>query len=263
MISVAAVGAFFDKTALDGSLGEPQERNLLRERRGFVNKHTHNTPAQGRIFGMNERNAFRTEPGFSKRSHGLAVLAGLCALASCLLLLSPSGSLASSATVYVEGVPGGVIVNTVEVSAKVIDIDQEKRVATLQAANGKTFTAKAGPKAVNFDKVSVGDMVNITLTEEFVVSVVEDGAPPVEASSAAAVTAPKGAEPGGIIAKTRQVVGTVTAIDMENRMVELQFSDGGTKPFPVREDIARTRPKVGEQVTFRLTETVAISVEKP
>ena len=212
---------------------------------------------------MKKRNAFRKEHEFPRRANGLALLAGLCALVSCLLLLSPPVSRASSATVYVEGVPGGVIVNTVEVSAKVVDIDHQKRIATLQDTNGKTFTAKAGPEAVNFDQVSVGDMVNITVTEELVVSMAEEGAPPVEAASAAAVAAPKGGQPGGIIAQARQVVGTVSAIDLQKRTVELQFSDGSARTFPVREDIDLTKRSLGEQVTFRFTEKLVISVEKP
>ena len=75
---------------------------------------------------MTQRTTLRREYGFSKRFHGLAPFAGLLALAACLLVLAPSMSQASSATIFVEGVPGGVIVNTVEVQAEVVDIDHEK-----------------------------------------------------------------------------------------------------------------------------------------
>lgn len=170
---------------------------------------------------------------------------------------------ASSATVYVEGVPGGVIVHTEEVTAKVMEIDHAKRTVTLQSPDGETFAAKVGEGAVNFDQVAVGDMVNVTLTEELVVFLDEEGAAPVDSSSAALATAPKGAQPGGLVAATNQVTGTVTAIDHEQRTATLQFKDGSTKTLPVRDDIDLTLRKVGDQVVFRLTEKLAISVEKP
>ena len=60
-----------------------------------------------------------------------------------------------------------------------------------------------------------------------------------------------------------QVTGTVTAIDQEQRTATLQFKDGSTKTLPVRDDIDLTLRKVGDRVVFRLTEKLAISVEKP
>ncbi|MDP3429872.1 MAG: hypothetical protein Q8R89_06020 [Desulfomicrobium sp.] len=170
---------------------------------------------------------------------------------------------AASATVYVEGVPGGVIVHTEEVAAKVMEIDHAKRTVTLQSPDGETLAAKVGEGAVNFDQVAVGDMVNVTLTEELVVFLDEEGAAPVDSSSSALATAPKGVQPGGLVVATNQVTGTVTAIDHEQRTATLQFKDGSTKTLPVRDDIDLTLRKVGDQVVFRLTEKLAISVEKP
>jgi hypothetical protein len=190
----------------------------------------------------------------------------LCALPlalMCFLFLAPVQASAASATVYVEGVPGGVIVHTEEVTAKVMEIDHAKRTVTLQSPDGETFAAKVGEGAVNFDQVAVGDMVNVTLTEELVVFLDEEGAAPVDSSSAALATAPKGAQPGGLVVASNQVTGTVTAIDLEQRTATLQFKDGSTKTLPVRDDIDLTLRKVGDQVVFRLTEKLAISVEKP
>lgn len=211
---------------------------------------------------MIARDVQHRDSGFAKRTHCLDMLAVLFILVLCPLLLVPAKSLAGSATVFVEGVPGGVIVNTTEAVLKVIDIDHEKRVATLQDADGKTLTAKAGPQAVNFDQVRAGDMVRMTLSEELVVFLDEEGAAPKDSSSGAMVTAPKGAQPGGLLVSTRQVTGTVSAINQENRTVSLQFSNGVTRTFPVRKDIDLTKRKLGDQVVFRFTETLAIDVEK-
>jgi hypothetical protein len=43
----------------------------------------------------------------------------------------------------------------------------------------------------------------------------------------------------------------------------LRFPDGSTEILPVRDDIDLDQRRVGEQVVFRVTEMIAISVEKP
>ena len=75
--------------------------------------------------------------------------------------------------------------------------------------------------------------------------------------------APKGAKPGGLVAQTTQITARVEAIDRTERTATLRFEDGSTKTFPVRDDIDLSRRKVGEQVVFRVTEMIAIRVEKP
>ncbi len=93
-------------------------------------------------------------PDMPTRTSALAALAGAF-LVSCLLFLAPVRSMAGTATVNVEGVPGGVVVETREVVAKVVEIDKAKRTAKLQDETGRTFEAKAGPAAVNFDQVLI------------------------------------------------------------------------------------------------------------
>ena len=63
--------------------------------------------------------------------------------------------------------------------------------------------------------------------------------------------------------QTRQVTATVVGIDLEKRTATLGFQDGSTKAFPVRSDIDLSKHKVGEQVVFRITEMIAIRIEKP
>ncbi|MFO7686533.1 MAG: copper-binding protein [Desulfobacterales bacterium] len=192
-----------------------------------------------------------------------AVLAVVLTLTSCTSVSTPPPAETSSASAYQEGVPGGVIVNTLDVSAKVTAIDRANRKATLLGPDGKRFTVKAGPEYVNFDQVGVGDWVNLTVTEELVVYLNEGGESGNDESAALVALAPKGAQPGGLIAETTQITGTVTAIDPEKRTATLRFEDGSTKTFPVRSDVDLTKRKVGEQVVFRITEMIAISVEKP
>jgi len=193
----------------------------------------------------------------------IAVLTGLLTLTSCASVSTPPPPETSTATAYQEGVPGGVIVNTVTVSAQVTAIDRVNRKATLLGPDGKPFTVKVGPEAVNFDQVSVGDRVTLTVTEELVVHLNEGGDSLSDGSAALVALAPKGAQPGGVIAETTRITGTVTAIDPKQRTATLRFEDGSIKTFPVRSDVDLTQRKVGEQVVFRITEMIAIRVERP
>lgn len=167
-----------------------------------------------------------------------------------------------SAVVFEEGIPGGVIVNTLEVTARVVAIDYASRKATLEGPDGKTFDIKAGPEAVNFDQAQVGDLLKVTVTEELVVYLDKEGESLPDGSVGMVTLAPKGARPEGVIAKTTQVTATVIAIDTSGRTATLQFADGSSKTHPVRDDIDLDRYKVGEKVVFLVTEMIAISVEK-
>ena len=194
----------------------------------------------------------------------LALLpAALFTLTSCSSTSTPPPPVGSAVKIYTKGVPGGVVVQTVKVTAAVTAIDHAKRKATLMASDGKKFTVKAGPGAVNFDQIRVGDQVAVTLAEKLVVSLVDKEAPSAEGAATVVARAPKGGQPGGLAAETIQVAGKVIAIDLEKRKATLQFEDGSTETFSVRPDIDLSRHQVGERVVFRVTEMIAIGIEKP
>ena len=172
---------------------------------------------------------------------------------------SPEGG---GAVAYQEGVPGGIIVNTVDLSARVTAIDKDNRKITLLAPDGEKHTVKVGPEAVNFDQIQVGDLVTATVTEELVIFLDEEGAPASEGEAGVVALAPKGAKPGGLVAQATQIIGTIIEIDQTKRAATLRFDDGTTETFPVRDDIDLSQRKVGERVVFRHTEMIAISVEK-
>ena len=225
---------------------------------------------------MNKGKMFFINSGFRMRV--LAGLAGLLTLASCASKppaaplppamssqydSTPLPNQASGAVAYKAGVPGGVVVNTLNLTARVENIDKAARTATLLREDGSRFTVKFGPDAVNFDQVKVGDWVNLTVTEELGVYLNAAGAPQNDELGALVALSPKGGKPGGLAAETEQITGTILAIDPANHTVTLQLEDGSTKTFPVRKDVDLSKRNVGEQVVFRFTKMMAISVEKP
>lgn len=192
-----------------------------------------------------------------------AVLTGLLTLVSCASVPAPPPAEETGTVAYVEGIPGGVIVNTLSVTARVKAIDKVNRKVILVDADGKAFPVKVGPEAVNFDQVRAGDLVNFTVTEELIIYMNEEGVSSSDGSAGLVALAPEGARPGGLFAETRQITGIVTAMDLEKHTATLQFEDGTAKTFPVRSDVDLKKGKIGEQVVFRITEMIAIRVEAP
>jgi len=161
-----------------------------------------------------------------------------------------------------EGVAGLSVVETVDMSAKVITIDAENRKLKLLRTDGKEITVSLGKEAVNFDQIKVGDMVSATVAEELIVSVNKQGVSTEEGAAGIIATAPKGQKPGAIMAETFVVTAKVVEIDQDKRTATIQFKDGKTKTIAVRDDIDLSKHKIGEQVVFQITEMIAIKVEK-
>ena len=191
------------------------------------------------------------------------LLTTLSFLIACTTASPPPPGTAKSTAAVKEGVPGGVFVNTIEVSVKVTAVDTAKRKLTLLLPNGEKTKVKVGPEVVNFDQIKTGDLVTATLTEETVIYLDEEGAATPDGAAAMVALAPEGAKPGGLVAGTVKVTATVAAIDPAKRTATLRFEDGHTETFPVRDDIDLSQRKVGEKVVFLVTEMIAISVKKP
>ncbi len=166
----------------------------------------------------------------------------------------------SEGAVFLEGTAGGIFVQTLEITAKIAAIDAPNRKVTLISADGIKQAVKVGPEAINFDQIRVGDQLKVAVTEELVVQMGDSA--DADGSAALVALAPKGSKPGGLIAEAVQVTGTITALDTVKRSATLTFEDGRVKTLPVRADVDMAKRKVGEKVRFRLTEMVAIKVEK-
>ncbi len=190
-------------------------------------------------------------------------LAARLELAASIPLVPITGEIAarlSTGAAFVEGTVGGVFVQTLEITAKVAAIDIANRKVTLVSDDGIKQVVKVGPEAVNFDQIRVGDQLNVELTEQLVVQMGEKD--DVSGGAALVALAPKGAKPGGLVAEAVQVIGTVTAIDAAKRTATLKFEDGTTKTLPVRGDVDLGKRKVGDTVMFRVTQMIALKVEK-
>ena len=166
-------------------------------------------------------------------------------------------------TVYKEGVPGGVIVETTRLHATVVAIDTTNRAVTIAVPDGRQKVIGCGPEVANFDQIRVGDRVDAVITSELTLALAGPDIPRVDASATAAVLSPHGDKPGGAMAKTQEYTATITHINRNRREVTLRLPDETARTFPVRPDIDLSQRKVGQQVAVRVAVAVAISVEEP
>ena len=192
---------------------------------------------------------------------------GLALLTSSMLVFTscstePKGESADFSAIQ-QGVPGGVIVQTYKVTATVTAVDAASRKVTLVTRDGAKTTFTAGPDVVNFGQIQVGDLVKATVAEQLVMFVRKNGEPANDGEAAAVGLAPVGAKPGVVMANTVEVTGKVEAIDLPHRKATLRFPDGTSQTFKVRKDVDMTKGKIGDEVVFRTTEAMAVSVEKP
>ena len=165
-------------------------------------------------------------------------------------------------TAVERGVPGGMVVNTVKETATVTGIDKAARKVTLVTKDGTKSAVKCGPAVANFDQIEVGDQVKAVVTEQIVIFVRKPGEPAGD-SAALVALAPIGDKPGAVMANTEEITAKVEVIDLKHRKATLQFPDGTSHTFKVRPDVDMTKHNVGDEVVFRTTEAVAISVAKP
>jgi len=163
------------------------------------------------------------------------------------------------------GVPGGTVIDTYQITAKVAEVDHAKRTYTLETADGRRTPYKAGPEVINFDQVRVGDRVKATVTDALVVRVRDKGEAATSADGETGVIAvtPRGAKPGVLMADTIEVTTRVKSVDLANHKATLEYPDGGIRTVSVRPDVKLSSADVGREVVIRSTEAVAIKVEKP
>jgi len=161
------------------------------------------------------------------------------------------------------GVPGGVVIDTYQITARVAEVDHAKRTYTLVTPDGRKTQYKAGPEVTNFDQVREGDRVKATVTDQLVVRARGQGETRDDGETGLVALAPRGGKPGVVMADTTEVTARVKSVDLNHRKATLEFPDGTTRTVAVRPDVKLSSSDVGREIVFRTTEAVAVSVEKP
>jgi len=161
------------------------------------------------------------------------------------------------------GAPGRVSVDVIKLTGTVKAVDLDKKTVTVEGSTGRVETIDA-KEARNLDQLKVGDKVTVTYTQALAVFVRKSDEPPSRSEKETVQLAPKGEKPGGVVARTVELTGTIQSVDAQKRMVEVRVPAGDVRTFKVDPRVKNLEQvKKGDQVVLRYTESVALSVVKP
>jgi hypothetical protein len=186
----------------------------------------------------------------------------LLMLASAGYAQEPGATAKAEATTKA-GAKGAIEVGAITATSKVIKVDASKRTVTLTNEAGEANTYKLGKNVRNFDQIKVGDRVKATLLESVAVTVSKSGAPPDAGARGVVAVAPKGEMPSVVMAKTKQITAKIVSVDPQARTVTVEGPMGGKPTIKVGPNVNLGELQTGDQVTLRVTDALAIRVEKP
>lgn len=161
------------------------------------------------------------------------------------------------------GKPGVVVADVLEVKAVLEAIDHKKRTVTLKDNKGRAIPLKADKAVKNFDQLKKGDVVLADFVESIGIFIRKANAPQSAAEARLVSVAPKGSHRGVLLAETFQVAGAVESIDFKARLVTLKEPNRSVRVVAVDKGFKNfERIKKGDEVVVRVTEAIAIKIEK-
>ena len=178
-----------------------------------------------------------------------------------IFFLMISSFLVFNTAVYSENLAGQTleVQDAVQLTAKVIKIDQEKRKVTLEGKDGKTKTIKL-PKAIKgIDQIKKGDILDIEIIYALAIKLAKPGEMEGESISAEVRYNKEGEKPMQIAVETVEVVAKIKSLDLATRTVTLVGKHGHTIDLIADASVKNFNTlKVGEEVHAKYTEAFAI-----
>jgi hypothetical protein len=169
---------------------------------------------------------------------------------------------AQTGAVVAGSAPGKAgVAKTVNITATITAIDKATRDVTLKGPKGNELTITAGPDVKNFDKLKVGDQVDVKYVEALTLQLVKGGGQKVARTEQKdAVGAKAGAQPGGAIGRQVTIVADVVGLDPATQTVTLKGPQR-TVDMVVSDAEQFKRIAKGDQVEATYTQALAMAVE--
>jgi hypothetical protein len=161
------------------------------------------------------------------------------------------------------GIDKGIVsAEYIVVSATVEAIDYERRTITLKGPGDKTVTLMASKKIKYLDEIKKGDLVSAEYLDTVAVIVRKPDGKSRPGYLKEVTVAPRGKSSDGLPVDTVELLGTVDAIDHDNRMVTFKGTDGVVQTYKVDERVARFKYIVkGDKIYIKATEPLAIRIK--
>ncbi|MBK4720942.1 hypothetical protein JJL56_18945 [Azospirillum sp. YIM DDC1] len=191
----------------------------------------------------------------------LAVFLTGAVLAGCSPASETAGPSAAMAPASVESTPRLSMVENVRSAAKVRGIDKAARTVILQFPDGREEAVTAGSEVRNFDRIKVGDTVQIEYSRLTNIVTQPPGGGPGAIQRSSTDRAAVGEMPRASAVTTTQVTEVVEAIDLGRRTVTLRGPQGRTRTVPVPPEVQGLETvKPGDEVVISRTEAATVTV---
>jgi hypothetical protein len=155
--------------------------------------------------------------------------------------------------------PAAITAGQMNATFTVSAIDAANRTLTLKTPDNSQVMCTAGESVRNLAQIKVGDRVNATLVDEMAVAVGKPGMPPAPGGMVS--LAPKGAQPGMMMAKTQDITAKICGIDAQKRMITIEAAGGQCKTIGVSSSVNLAELKKGDDITAQWTSAQAISLQ--
>lgn len=177
--------------------------------------------------------------------------------AKTLFLAAVLGAAAASAQAQERS---ALVVDQTEAIVTVTDVDRNARVVTFRGPEGRVGKLAVPPEAQNLDQVSPGARFKLRYLQSVAIALSTEGTAAAEAGETVRL-APKGGNPGGMIARTAQVTGVIEEVDLAGRRVTLRGPAGDAIAFNVAQGVSGLeRMRVGYVVSVSITEALALDM---
>ncbi|MBB3265752.1 Cu/Ag efflux protein CusF [Azospirillum sp. OGB3] len=191
----------------------------------------------------------------------LAVFLTGAALAGCAPASETAPPSAAMAPASAEPTPRLSMVENVRSTAKVRGVDKAARTVILQFQDGREEAVTAGAGVRNFDRIKVGDTVQIEYARLTNIVTQPPGGGPGAVQRSSTDRAAVGEMPRASAITTTQVTEVVEAIDLNRRTVTLRGPQGRTRTVPVPSDVQGLETvKPGDEVVISRTEAATVTV---
>ena len=185
----------------------------------------------------------------------LLVALGIAAAVAALPAVAQTGS------AMVGTAPGkAAAVETLKLTATITAIDKASRDVTLKGPQGNEMTVTAGPEVKNFDRLKVGDKVDLNYVEALTLELKKGGGLVVQRTeTAGAAGAKPGEKPAGAVGRQVTIVADVIAVDPAKQIVTLK---GPKRTVDLKIPNAEQFKRIakGDQVEATYTQALALAV---
>ncbi|MBV8360675.1 MAG: DUF2092 domain-containing protein [Deltaproteobacteria bacterium] len=171
---------------------------------------------------------------------------------------SPVSSTSSPAQANVIGAGAATVIT---IHGKIVSVDQQKKLVTLEGPNGKQVTLHVY-NPYNLAAAKAGDPFVARFYEIATIQKLPPGQPPPSPTlTAGIISAAPGQTPGAAFGGQLQFTVTIDAIDKKDKAISIKGPDGVVEAVDVANPEALDQVNVGEQIVVTLTDAVVIALD--